>query len=157
MWVRIIFFLIINFMALGIGGQFTAAGVASDWYARLPKAPWTPPSWMFGVAWSTIMVLLAIFMSRAMAHPTMRTAFIILFTVQWILNVAWNPLFFEFHWLGFALLDIVLLSVTVGVMLWLAANTMGAVALLILPYFIWLLIACSLNAYSLMQVMEKQT
>lgn len=49
-------FLVLNFTALGIGGFATGPGVASSWYQNLNQAPWTPPGWVFGVAWTTIMV-----------------------------------------------------------------------------------------------------
>ena len=55
---RLFVFLLINFGALALGGLFTSDGVISDWYEQLNKAPWTPPGWVFGAAWTTIMVCL---------------------------------------------------------------------------------------------------
>ena len=62
---RTILFLLINFTALAIGGFFTGKGVPSEWYINMNKAPWTPPGWVFGFAWTTIMTLFAIYMSFA--------------------------------------------------------------------------------------------
>jgi tryptophan-rich sensory protein len=53
MFYRLIIFLALNFAALAIGGLFTSKGVSSDWYAGIAKAPWTPPGWAFGAAWTT--------------------------------------------------------------------------------------------------------
>ena len=53
---RFLVFLIVNFVALGLGGMFTGSGVVSDWYQQLNQAPWTPPGWVFGAAWTSIMI-----------------------------------------------------------------------------------------------------
>ena len=47
-----ILFLIINFGGLAIGNWFMNNGPISEWYLNLNKAPWTPPGWVFGVAWT---------------------------------------------------------------------------------------------------------
>ncbi len=60
---KILIFLVINFAALGIGGFFTGPGVSSDWYTNLNQAPWTPPGWFFGAAWTTIMICFSFFMA----------------------------------------------------------------------------------------------
>lgn len=60
---RIALFLVLNFAALGIGGLFSGQGVPSDWYTGLNKAPWTPPGWVFGSAWTIIMICFAIYMA----------------------------------------------------------------------------------------------
>lgn len=64
MIVRIIIFLAINFAALAIGGLSTSTGVSSDWYQTLNKAPWTPPGWVFGLAWSLIMICYAVYLAK---------------------------------------------------------------------------------------------
>ena len=60
---RLIIFLALNFGALAIGGLFTSKGVPSDWYVDLNKAPWTPPGWVFGTAWTTIMISFGVYMA----------------------------------------------------------------------------------------------
>ena len=62
---RLIIFFLLNFGALGIGGFFTGPGVSSEWYQNLNKAPWTPPGWVFGAAWTTIMICFSIYMAFA--------------------------------------------------------------------------------------------
>ena len=48
--IRFIAFLILNFLALAVGGLFTGKGVPSEWYVNLARAPWEPPGWVFGSA-----------------------------------------------------------------------------------------------------------
>lgn len=151
MLIRLIIFLILNFAALGIGSMFTGSGVPSDWYQSLNKAPWTPPGWVFGSAWTLIMVCYTIFMAIAWDKVENRNLLIGLFALQWILNVAWNPIFFKFQAVLPGLIVISALTVLVGVFLFGYMKTMKAWALLMLPYFVWLCIATSLNAYILVK------
>lgn len=151
MTLRVILFLLINFGALGIGGFFTGSGVTSDWYANLHKAPWTPPGWVFGAAWTTIMVCFSVYMAMLWPQTENKTMLITLFAVQWLLNVLWNPVFFYFHADKLGLVIITLLTILVGFFLFYYRSSLGWASLLLLPYFVWLLIATSLNAYITLQ------
>jgi len=147
MSLRVIVFLILNFAALGIGGMFTGSGVSSDWYAELNKAPWTPPGWVFGAAWTFIMVCFAFFMSYCWEAASHKKTIAGLYVVQWLLNVAWNPLFFSAHNILISLVVIGLLTLVITYCLIGIKLEPRLKHLLVVPYFIWLLIATSLNAY----------
>jgi translocator protein len=149
MILRFIAFLLINFGALALGGLFTKDGVTSDWYQNMTKAPWTPPGWVFGAAWTTIMICFSFYMTRLWDKTADKKTLAILFAVQWVLNVAWNPIFFHLHQLPIALAVVSALTVLVGYFLFSNWSKMHWFSLLIAPYFIWLLIATSLNAYPL--------
>ena len=147
MLLRTVIFLVLNFGALAIGGIFTRTGVPSDWYQSLNKAPWTPPGWVFGSAWTVIMICFAIYMSYAWKNVNNRNVLITLFAIQWFLNVLWNPVFFKFHQILPGLIIITILTILIGYFLFSYGVRFKAWSLLIMPYFIWLLIATSLNAY----------
>lgn len=151
MIVRIIIFLILNFAALAIGGLFTGKGVPSDWYAELNKAPWTPPGWVFGFAWTTIMVCFAVYMAYLWPNVDNKKLLLGLFAFQWVLNVAWNPVFFYFHKIAPAFVIIVLLTLLIGFILYAFWPHIKYKSILLLPYFIWLLVASSLNGYILLK------
>lgn len=144
---RILIFLVINFAALGLGSLFTNTGVSSDWYANLNKAPWTPPGWVFGAAWTTIMICFAVYMSYAWDNVTNRNLLVGLFSLQWVLNILWNPVFFKLHAVLMGLIVITSLTILVGYFLFNYWSLLKNKSLLVLPYFLWLLIATSLNAY----------
>lgn len=144
---RILLFLVITFGGLALGSLFTTEGVSSSWYQELPKAPWTPPGWVFGAAWTFIMVCFSIYMALLWAKVKNKNQLLILFTIQWILNVSWNPVFFYFHKIGIGLLVITALLVVIHVLLIRYYTLLTRKSLLIFPYAIWLWIATSLNAY----------
>lgn len=147
--IRVAFFLVLNFAALGIGGIFTAPGVSSDWYQNLNQAPWTPPGWVFGFAWTTIMICFSVYMAFLWKETEYKKQLISLFGVQWILNIIWNPIFFYFQNVELGLLAILSLTTLVGIFLFYYSKTLKVKSAFILPYFIWLLIASSLNGYIL--------
>lgn len=136
---------------MAVGSLFTNAGVSSDWYQSLSKAPWTPPGWVFGAAWTTIMICFAVYMAIIYGITHDKKTLITLFVIQWVLNVSWNPVFFYFHHATAGLIIITALTIIVGVFLFRYGAAMKWKSLLILPYFFWLLIATSLNAYILLR------
>jgi tryptophan-rich sensory protein len=143
---RIIFFLVLNFGALVIGSYFTEAGVSSEWYSNLDKAPWTPPGWMFGVAWSAIMICFAIYMAYGTKQINSR-GLLSTFAVQWVLNVLWNPVFFYYHNAAVGLIIISALTILVAYMFYHYWSRLKTKSLWLAPYVLWMLIATSLNAY----------
>ena len=146
MILRILLFLIINFGGLFIGVLFTAEGVPSDWYQNLNKAPWNPPGWIFGAAWTTIMICFSVYMAILWKKITLKKL-LYLYIAEFILNVIWNPLFFHFKWINVALLGISFLTILIIYMAVSLRVEMRYKTLLILPYLIWLIIATSLNGY----------
>lgn len=150
MVVRIVIFLVINFVALAIGGLFTGQGVSSEWYADLNKAPWNPPGWVFGAAWTTIMICFAFYLAYLWPSVENKKLLVGLFSIQWLLNVLWNPVFFYAQNISLGLAVISLLTLVVGLMLFFYWSQLAWKSILIAPYFIWLLIATSLNGYILL-------
>jgi tryptophan-rich sensory protein len=148
---RLILFLIINFGALAVGGYFTGKGVPSTWYTELDKAPWTPPGWVFGFAWTAIMICFSIYLAYLWPVLENKNAFVFLFIIQWVLNVGWNPAFFHFHNISVALLIISSLTLLVGYLFFLYLPELKLKGVLILPYLIWLLVATSLNGYIILK------
>lgn len=149
MVLKFLLFFLLNFGALALGGLFTGEGVPSEWYQNLNQAPWTPPGWVFGAAWTSIMVCFTFYMVYAYRAVKKKKILIVLYALQWVLNVSWNPAFFYAHnvLLGFIL--ICSLTFLVGIFLIMYRQEIKSKSLLILPYFVWLLIATSLNAYIL--------
>ncbi len=148
-WKALIAFLIINFGALGIGSWLMNNGPQSQWYTSMNQAPWTPPGWVFGAAWTSIMILFSIYMAFLFVKDSSARVKI-LFLIQFVLNVSWNYVFFNQHLVALGLAVIAGLTIVVALFLFLYKNELKAKSLLILPYFLWLCIAVSLNAYILL-------
>ncbi len=145
----IVIFLVINFGALAIGNWLMANGPREPWYLNLNKAPWTPPGWVFGAAWTTIMICFSIYMA-ALLKRKFDGKIIALFILQFILNVIWNYVFFNQHFIGLGLTIITMLTLVVGTFTFGYLKQLKLKTLFILPYLIWLCIATSLNGYILL-------
>lgn len=141
-------FLVINFGALAIGTWLMNDGPQTNWYINLNKAPWTPPGWVFGVAWTAIMVCFSIYMAYLYKLLPSKNV-LVLFGLQFVFNVIWNYIFFNQHMVGIGLLSILILTFIVFAFMFSYVKTMKAKTLYILPYSIWLCLATSLNAYIL--------
>ena len=140
----------LNFLGLAIGGMATGPGVASDWYASLEKAPWTPPGWVFGAAWTLVMLGFTVFIAHWWAEAKLQgksASVLRLFALAWVLNVAWNPLFFGAHQAGWALLEILTLFAVILALARQGWSQAGVARWGILPYLIWLCVATSLNGF----------
>lgn len=131
----------LNFAALALGGLFTGPGVQSVWYAGLEQAPWMPPGAVFGVAWTVVMLALTAFMGQTAPRSPRKLR--LWYGIQWVLNVAWNPLFFAAQRPDLALLDLVVLFAAV-LMMWRFCHRGGW---WLIPYVVWLVVATSLNVW----------
>jgi len=141
-------FSVINFGGLAFGSWLMDNGPLSDWYTNLNQAPWTPPGWIFGVAWTIIMLCFSVYLSKL--FTVIKTKQLItVYILQVILNVSWNFIFFNLHQVLFALITILLLTVVIFYMFFKYKKTANNISFLLLPYMVWLLIATSLNAYIL--------
>lgn len=146
---KLLIYLAINFGALLLGSALMGNISTNTWYAGLQKAPWTPPGWVFGAAWFTVMLTFSIFMYRLTAAADAETLkkIYLIFAVQFVLNVLWNPIFFRWHFPVAGLIVIAALAIIVWYMFAMGKSISGWNTLWILPYGIWMIIATSLNAY----------
>jgi tryptophan-rich sensory protein len=133
-------FLTACFAAGSTGGLFPPG----DWYARLNKPRWTPPDWLFPVAWTTLYVCIAAAGARAAVSEGNSLA-MALWALQIALNGLWTPVFFGLRRmrLGLMVLGALWLSVAATlVALWQVDMWAG---LLFVPYLVWVSVAGALN------------
>ena len=134
---------LLSFSAAIIGGWFTPG----EWYAQLQKPSWNPPPWVFGPVWTVLYAMMAVaawLVWRRGGFAAHRTA-LSLFLLQLLFNALWSPLFFGLHWPGLALLDLVLLwlSLLAALVAFWRAQTLAGV--LLVPYLAWVTFAGVLN------------
>jgi translocator protein len=138
----------------GLGGLLTARAIP-DWYDTLAKPVWTPPSWVFGPAWSTLYLLMGIaawrvWRRQAAAAPdsALRSAgrsALVAYAIQLGLNGVWTPVFFGLRLPGLALAVILALLVAILETLRRFGRVDRPAAVLLLPYLAWVAFATALN------------
>lgn len=140
-------FLITNFVGLYFGSILMNEGPSSAWYLLLNKAPWTPPGWVFGIAWFTIMLCFSFYLAF-LIRIIDSVKFWAIYTVQCSLNISWNYVFFNFQKTVAGLIIISLLTVVMIFYFYKFKNQqLKYTKYLLSPYILWLFIASSLNLY----------
>ena len=145
----ILLFFILNFGGLALGNWFMGDAVQQEWFTNLNKAPWTPPGWVFGVAWTSIMICFSIYLGKLFVKDHRTKFLVLIFTIAFILNTSWNLLFFNQQLVLFALVNITLLTSLLFIYYLKFSKKVGNYKYLLLPYILWLCIATSLNLYVL--------
>ncbi|KAL3682879.1 hypothetical protein R1sor_000901 [Riccia sorocarpa] len=135
---------------IGIGflGSIFGGG-DNDWYKSLDKPSWTPPSWAFPVVWTLLYLLMGIASFivwrqggfHAQAYP------LGIYFLQLALNFAWTPIFFGWKRPDLALIEIILLWLSVAWTIFLFYHVKPAAAYLLIPYILWVTLATAMNAH----------
>ncbi|MGV8855088.1 MAG: TspO/MBR family protein [Devosia sp.] len=140
-WITLAVFLVV---VIGVGGLIGTSSIPGTWYEGLAKPPFNPPNWVFGPAWGTLYVMIAVAGWRIWMLAPSSTAMKLWFA-QMIFNFTWSPIWFigQLLWPAFAVI-IVILALIVGFIL--AARKTDMIATwLFLPYLGWVAFASLLN------------
>jgi translocator protein len=135
-------------LAVGaIAGMYTSAAVP-EWYANLNRPSFNPPGWVFGPVWTVLYILIGIslFLIWKEEPGQARNWAIGVFFVQLALNFAWSFIFFYSKMIGPALLEIIVLWITIVIMLLLFYRIRPLAAYINIPYLLWVSFATALNA-----------
>ena len=135
-------------LSLGaIAGMFTSQSVP-EWYATLNRPSFNPPDWIFGPVWTALYVLMGIslFLVWKQDVSKERNLAILIFLFQLLLNFAWSFIFFYFNMIGLALVEIILLWISISVMLILFYKIKPIASYINIPYLLWVTFASVLNA-----------
>lgn len=134
------------FAAAALGARVTTPEIPT-WYANLAKPSWTPPRAAFPIVWPILYLLMAIaawLLWQAEQSPA-RTAALIGFAAQLVLNTIWSPVFFGRHDITGGMVIISLLAVTLTFTVAMAFEVYWFPGALLVPYLLWILFAAALN------------
>lgn len=134
-------------LAIGaVAGMFTASAVP-EWFASLNRPSFAPPNWVFGPVWTTLYVIMGIsmFLIWKMPASNERSVALLVYSVQLMLNFGWSFFFFYFKTLGIALIEIIILWISIAAMLLLFYKLKPMAAYINIPYFLWVTFASFLN------------
>ncbi|NGQ91646.1 tryptophan-rich sensory protein [Rhodobacter sp. HX-7-19] len=130
--------------ACGAAAATGAMFQPGEWYRGLAKPRWTPPDWLFPVAWTVLYLAMSAAAARVAMLPDTGQA-LALWSVQIALNTLWTPVFFGLRRIGAGLVIIFLLWLAVAatmVAFWQHDAIAGA---LFAPYLAWVTVAGMLN------------
>ena len=123
------------------GSQF----MPGDWYIGLSKPAWTPPGWVFPIAWTMLYLMIAIAGWLAWKSGGISSALAI-WAFGLVLNALWSYVMFGRHEIGWALVNIAALWLSIALFIWAAWPLDRRAAWLFVPYLVWVSFASALNA-----------
>ena len=146
-FITILICLLIPLAIGGISGFATATSI-TDWYVTLNKPSFNPPNYLFAPVWTTLYALMGISLFLVWKSPEGRDRnnALVIFAVQIALNFIWSFLFFKFNLVGVALVEIVLLWISILMMIIFVRRISKLAAFLQIPYLLWVSFASVLNA-----------
>ena len=130
-----------------ISGYATSSNIKT-WYVTLQKPFFNPPNYLFAPVWTSLYIIMGLSLFLILQSPKteLRTRSIKVFSIQLTLNFLWSFLFFQFHNLGLALLEIVVMWCSILWMIVSFYKINKTAALINIPYLLWVTFATALNA-----------
>jgi tryptophan-rich sensory protein len=142
-------FVLLSLVAGFLGTLVTVTG-SDSWFAlELIKPAWQPPNYLFAPVWTILYILMGMaagyVVSQGWSKKEVKIATGV-FLIQLVLNVFWSYLFFGWHMLMAATIDIVALFVVICFMMYLFYRIKHVAAYLLIPYVLWVAFATVLCA-----------
>jgi translocator protein len=139
-WLLFAIFLAATFGAGATGAAFPTG----PWYKSLNKPTWTPPNWVFPVAWTSIYLLISVAGARVAGQPDSAYA-MAFWAAQIAFNALWTPIFFGSRRLKGALpvMGALWVSVLGATICHFQVDFWAGV--MFMPYLIWVSVAGLLN------------
>jgi translocator protein len=133
---------------VGITSGLLSRSGMDVWFKTLDKPSFNPPAYLFGPVWTTLYLLMGIslwIVWKSGASESKKRGAIYVFAVQLFINFWWSILFFKFHSIGYALLNIVLLDIAILITIFYFARISRLAGWLLVPYILWVYFATVLN------------
>jgi translocator protein len=134
---------------LAATGGAAASGVLfrpGVWYRGLAKPAWTPPDWLFPIAWTPLYLAVAVAAWWVSLSPsTLAGAGLALWAWQIVMNGLWSPVFFGLQRPGAGMAVILALWIAVALTTWFFWRIDLLAGLLMTPYLAWVSYAGALN------------
>lgn len=145
-YIKLFFCILIPLLIGGVSGASTANSITT-WYAALNKPFFNPPNYLFGPVWTALYMLMGISLFLILETPKseLRKRAVIVFCIQIFLNFWWSIIFFKFHALGLALVEIVMIWASILLMILVFKKLSKTAAYLQVPYLLWVSFATALN------------
>jgi translocator protein len=118
-----------------------------SWYDELKKPPQTPPKRIFGPVWAALYLLIFLALLAYFLSPAKPGFFLAIFmlVIHFAAGFSWTSIFFGRKLILAALLDLLLMDMTLAVIMPLFLQASTIAALLLAPYCCWCLFATWLN------------
>jgi benzodiazapine receptor len=136
--------LLITSLASAIGG-FTTASFKEPWYSEIILPSFNPPSWVFAPVWTTLYIMMSIAIWKIWIN-SFDSKVLKLYFIHLFFNGTWSIVFFGFHQIGLALINLVIILIFI-ILLMKSYFVRDKVSFyLMTPYLLWSSYALMLNS-----------
>ncbi len=133
---------------VGFIGSIVTIPAISSWYKTLNKPVFNPPNAVFGPVWTILFLLMGISLYliwiKDLKSKKVKEGMNV-FMIQLGLNLLWSIIFFGFHYLFLAFVDIVVLWGLILITILKFSKISKPAAYLLIPYLLWVSFAAILN------------
>ena len=133
---------------IGIISGLMTSNEINTWFTTINKPIWNPPGFLFAPVWTILYLLMAIgiwLVWKTDFTNTSKSNAINFFIFQLGLNFLWSIFFFKLHSPALALLDIILLFISIIITMFHFSKVSKNATWLLLPYLCWVGFATFLN------------
>ena len=142
-YLSLIFLFLITVSASLVGG-FITTSFKEPWYSQILLPSFNPPSWIFGPVWLTLYILMSIAIWRIWIK-FYDTKILQIYFVHLFFNMIWSIIFFGFHQIGLALIDLIIILIFIIILMRIYLKKDKISFYLMTPYFLWSFYALILN------------
>ena len=136
---------IATYSASIIGGIATYT-YKEPWYSTLTKSGLNPPDWVFGPVWSTLYLFMTIAIWSAWHKKSHNLNLIYIYFIHLFFNTTWSIIFFVFHNIFLALINLVVLILFIVLLTYKYKEISKLSFYLMIPYLLWCCYALLLNS-----------
>ena len=135
--------LLVTFAASGIGG-FVTSSFKEPWYSEIILPTFNPPSWVFSPVWTALYILMSVAIWIVWIK-TSNKKILQLYFVHLFFNAIWSVIFFGFHEIFIALINLVIILFFIIWLMKIYYQVSKISFLLMIPYLLWSSYALILN------------
>ena len=143
-YLSLLILLLVTFIAPVIGSYVTSV-FNEPWYSEIIQPSFNPPSWVFPPVWSTLYVMMSIAIWRVWT-AFFNSRILKLYFFHLFFNCIWSIIFFGFHQIGLALINIIVILFFIIILMKEYLKIDKLSFYLMIPYFLWSSFALVLNA-----------
>ena len=143
-YLSLVIIFLITFLASAIGGVVTSI-YKEPWYSQIIQPSFSPPSSVFGPVWTTLYILMSVAIWLNWISNKDKNSIKIYF-VHIFFNGMWSVIFFGFHQILLALLNLLIILFFIIWLMKIYYINNKLSFLLMLPYLLWSSYALILNA-----------
>ena len=142
-YLSLLILLLVTFIAPVIGSYVTSV-FKEPWYSEIIQPSFNPPSWVFPPVWSTLYVMMSIAIWRVWI-AFFNSRILKLYFFHLFFNCIWSIIFFGFHQIGLALINIIVILFFIIILMKEYLKIDKLSFYLMIPYFLWSSFALVLN------------